>query len=849
MPECPTAEQLDGYLNGVGTDEDQVAVEAHLEHCPRCRAWLDEARANEALFDSVRQALAGDSDRAPPRLGTSAPAGTPRMIARYRIVREIGKGGMGIVYEAEQENPRRTVALKVIKPGVAASDSLRRFEYEAQVLGRLHHPGIAQIFEAGTADAGYGPQPFFAMEFIEGLRLIEYADGEGLGTRQRLAMFARVCHAVQHAHQKGVIHRDLKPGNILVEEDGQPKILDFGVARATDSDVQATTARTDIGQLIGTVPYMSPEQVAGDPGELDTRSDVYSLGVVLYELLTGRLPYDVKRKIVPEAARIIRDEDPTPLSSINRVFKGDIETIVSKALEKDVSRRYQSASALAADIERYLRNEPIAARPPGTWYHLHKFAQRNKAVVAGVGAAIAILTLGSAGMAWLAVRATSAEAESRAQRDEAIAQRTTSERTRAYLQNMLASLDEATMKGPGVTVRAVLDEAVAKLETELEDTPLVAAAVRNAIGSTYIRLGLYEDAEVLLQAALAARQEILGQDHLDVAESLTALAALQQARGEYAQAERSYRRSLTILRRHSDQQRILASNLNKLGGLLVDTREYAEAQEVIREALAIQRKLLDDDAPELAGTLNNLAWVLHNCGDYVSAERLYREALDVRRRAYGEEHSEVALNLDNLAGLLALQGREIEAEQLYRQALAIRRRLLGDTHPKVATSMHYLGWLVHCQDRYAEAEKLYREALEIRRKTLPENHPDIARTLGLLGRVLVDLGQPTAAEPVLRESLRFDRGALSDGKWQSAAVTESVLGSCLAGLGRYEEAEQLLLSSYPEVEQRHGKTHTRTLEALQRIIDLYEAWDRPDETVRFRTLLEDARAGGDVDAE
>jgi serine/threonine protein kinase len=274
MPECPTAEQLDGYLNEVGQADELAAVEAHVECCARCQTWLEEARANEVLLDSVRQALEGAPDRAPSHPRTPASTSTPLTIAHYRILREIGKGGMGIVYEAEQEKPRRIVALKVIKPGVAAGDSLRRFEYEAQVLGRLHHPGIAQIYEAGTADAGSGPQPFFAMEFIEGRRLGEYSDEHDLGTRGRLAMFVNVCHAVQHAHQKGIIHRDLKPGNILVDEAGQPKILDFGVARATNSDVQATTARTDIGQLIGTVPYMSPEQVMGEPGELDTRSDV-----------------------------------------------------------------------------------------------------------------------------------------------------------------------------------------------------------------------------------------------------------------------------------------------------------------------------------------------------------------------------------------------------------------------------------------------------------------------------------------------------------------------------------------------------------------------------------------------
>ncbi len=318
----------------------------------------------------------------------------PDQIGHYTIIRLLGEGGMGTVYQARQENPDRLVALKVIKITQLSEEMLRRFGKEAQVLGRLQHPGIAQVFEAGVAKNPQGHDvPYFAMEFIQGVPLTDYCGKHSLGTPARLELLARICDAVYHAHQKGVIHRDLKPGNILVDETGQPKILDFGVARATDSDIHATL-ETDIGQLIGTVPYMSPEQVSGDPGDLDTRSDVYAMGVIAYELLAGRLPLDLQKKMIHEAARIIREEEPERLSSINRTLRGDIETIVAKALEKDKTRRYHSAEALGSDIRRYLRNETITARPASTWYQLQKFSRRNTGLVCGLAAALVFLVAG-----------------------------------------------------------------------------------------------------------------------------------------------------------------------------------------------------------------------------------------------------------------------------------------------------------------------------------------------------------------------------------------------------------------------------------------------------------------------
>ncbi len=388
----------------MGPEARRSLVESARAEDPELGRELAELLAHDAVplsgVDEPAAGPAGAPDAPGARLlaralaeadRDSAPPEPPGNIGRYTILGVIGEGGMGVVYEARQEDPSRSVALKVIRPGMVSRGLLRRFHHEAQVLGQLQHPGIAQIYEAGTADRGEGGQPFFAMELVRGRPLLEFAEASGLSARARLELVARNCDALHHAHQKGVIHRDLKPANILVTAEGQPKILDFGVARATDADVQTMTMQTDVGQLIGTIPYMSPEQAAGDPAQLDIRSDIYGLGVIAYELLTGRLPYDVSGKLIHEAVRVIQEEPPTRLSAGDRALRGDVETIVSKALAKEKERRYQSAAELAADIRRWLRDEPIVARPSSAMYQIRKFARRHKALVTAIGVIFAVM--------------------------------------------------------------------------------------------------------------------------------------------------------------------------------------------------------------------------------------------------------------------------------------------------------------------------------------------------------------------------------------------------------------------------------------------------------------------------
>ena len=359
-----------------------------------------------------------DTTRPPdPATAPFAHDGLPSTIGAYRIVKRIGEGGMGAVYLAEQQHPRRTVALKVIKAGLGGTAVLRRFEREADLLGRLQHPAVAQIYEAGTADTAFGPRPFFAMEFIQGEPLRRHAAKGHLDARQRLELVAKVCDGVHHAHQRGIIHRDLKPANILVDASGQPKILDFGIARATELDLQATM-QTEAGQIIGTLAYMSPEQVAADPHNIDIRSDIYALGVILYELLAGKLPCGLDTKTLPDAVQAIREEEPATLGVVNRLYRGDVETIVAKALEKDREHRYASASDLAADLRRHLHDEPIIARPASALYQMQKFARRHTAIVAGAAAVIVVLVAGTAVSTWQAVRARRAEAAAQRRFDD-----------------------------------------------------------------------------------------------------------------------------------------------------------------------------------------------------------------------------------------------------------------------------------------------------------------------------------------------------------------------------------------------------------------------------------------------
>jgi serine/threonine protein kinase/tetratricopeptide (TPR) repeat protein len=796
----------------------------------------------------------------------------PAKIGKYRILGVLGTGGMGAVYKAEQEHPRRIVALKVVRPGRVGPELLRRFELESQALGRLQHPGIAQIYEAGTADTGFGLQPYFAMEYIQGDTLQQWVKKNNLSTRQRLELMASICLGVDHAHQRGLIHRDLKPANILVDSTGQPKILDFGIARVTDSDAQATS-HTDVGQLVGTLNYMSPEQMLADPLELDTRSDVYSLGVVLFELLAGCKPFDL-RGGVHEAARKIREQDPPRLGSINRAYCGDIETIVAKALEKNKARRYGSAAALCADIRHYLENEPITARPPSATYQLHKFGQRHRALVFGTAAVFLTLIGG--------VIATAREAR------RVSLERDTATAINDFLQHDLLAQASAgaqaspdTEPDPDLKVRTALDRAAAKIDNKFQKQPQVEASLRQTIANAYEGLGLYEEARRQMELALDLDRRTVGEEHPETLRVTAALADLYDEEGEYAKAEQFFARALSGQRRKlGDASPDTLTTMDDLGLLYLDQAKYSDAEPLLVEVLQTRRRTNGDNEPDTLVAKNNLALLYSKEGRYEQAEPLYTQVLDTRRRVLGPEHPSTLISMNNLAALYAREHRDDKAEPLMTAVLESQQRILGDKHPDTLSSMDNLAALYRRKGDYARSEAIFRQAIEKWRQSVGEEHPDTllsmaglatlyciqgrlpeaekldARVLDARTRVLgpkhpdtieamVSLARVRVlehkfadAEPLLRASLQ-DPGKTT-GDW-THYFRQALLGASLVGQAKFQDAEPLLVQGYEGMAQREDSVSTENRafirESGQRIVQMYAGWHKPDQAAAWRAKV------------
>jgi len=777
-------------------------------------------------------------------------------IGPYRLLQKVGEGGMGEVWEAEQEKPVcRRVALKLIKWGMDTRQVVARFESERQALALMDHPGIAKVFDAGATETG---RPYFVMEYVKGVPINRYCDAHRLTTEERLELFMRVCEGVQHAHQKAIIHRDLKPSNVLVtEQDGkrQPKIIDFGVAKATAQKLTEKTLFTELGVLIGTPEYMSPEQAELTGEDVDTRTDVYSLGVILYELLVGALPFDPKelRSSGLEGIRKkIREEEPhrpsTRLSTLGdaatdsararrvdqptlrRELRGDLDWITMRALEKDRPRRYGSPMELAADIGRHLAHEPVQASPPSTAYRAGKFVRRHRFGVLAAAVGVVALIGFAATMAAQARRiALERDRAERANVDlesvvefqagmlsemdtEGIGVRlmedlkgrveeTSRRRGLSEAEAVVRSFEEAVrgVNATDVALRLIDEEilarAVGTLEEKFSEQPLIEARLRSTIGVTYRELGLYQAAEPEIERAVETQKRVLGDDHPDTLRSMYNLGVVHYTQGRYDEAETIYIETLEA------QERVLGDDhpdtlwtMNSLGWMYLVQGRFDEAEALTLEALETRRRVLGDDHPDTLWSMNGLAEVYRAQGRVDEAEGLNLETFETRKRVLGDDHPRTLASMGNLSLLYGTQGRYDEAEALRIETIEAEKRVFGANHPKTLNSMNSLGVLYLGQGRYDEAEAIHLETLETRRLALGDDHPATLQSMVNLARAYSGQGRYDEAEPLVLKTLETNKRVLGDDH-PSTLFSRHTLANVYSAQGRYDEAEALYIET------------------------------------------------------
>jgi eukaryotic-like serine/threonine-protein kinase len=818
------------------------------------------------------------------------------IIGRYHLLQKIGEGGMGEVWLAEQKEPvRRRVALKLVKAGMNTREVIARFESERQALALMDHPAIAKVFDAGSSPQG---APYFVMEYVAGVPITDYCDTHRLSTRERLELFVHVCEGVQHAHQKAIIHRDLKPSNILVSfVDGRaaPKIIDFGVAKALTQRLTAATLYTRVGTLVGTPEYMSPEQANSSGEDIDTRTDVYSLGVIFYELLAGVPPLDLKKSALEEFLRRLREEEPpkpstrirtldpaaatelarkrqTEPMALARQMRGDLDSIALKALEKDRSSRYGSPSDFAADIGRYLKNEAVLAVPPSLAYRTRKFARRYRGALATAGAFVLVL---------VAATAISIRQSLRANREAAAAQAVND-----FLQNdLLAQASAAKQSGPSakpdpdLKVRTALDRAAARIGGKFDRQPEVEAGIRDTMGQTYMDLGLYPEARTQFERAVDLHRRVLGAENPESLKTMSRLGRIAYLQGKYPEAEALLSQALATQRRvlvpeHPDA----LYSMNNLANVYREEGKYAQAGALFIQTMEIRRRVLGPEHPDTLNSMNGLAFDYFSEGKYAQAEALYSQILEIRRRVLGPEHPDTPHCMNNLAMVYNAEGKYAQADALLGQALEIQRRVLGAEHPETLASMDTLASTYGDEGKYGQAEALFSRALEIMRRVLgPEHrytlyalsdsastyqregkydlaetyaaqvlagrrhalgaqHPDTIVSEADLALAYVSQGKFAESEPVAREALEAEKKVQPD-DWQRFRA-ESLLGASLAGEKKYAQAEPLLLEGYQGMLARKDfiavpdRYHLEL--AHQWLVQLYEAWGKPDKAAEWR---------------
>ena len=807
-------------------EEARAEVKRLLDEHGQAGAFLSEP----GLDDFRVEASAPDPD-------AEGPGTTGTLIGRYQLLQKVGEGGMGEVWQAEQKEPiRRRVAIKLIKAGMNTREVLARFESERQALALMNHQAIAKVFDAGSTARG---AQYFVMEYVAGVPITVYCDNHRLSIRERLELFIRVCEGVQHAHQKAIIHRDLKPSNILVTEvDGvaTPKIIDFGIAKALSQKLTAETMFTRVGMLIGTPEYMSPEQARSSGEDIDTRTDIYSLGIIFYELLAGAPPIELKKIEFEEFLRRLREDDPPKPSTkirtrdsataaevarrrqvgplaLAKQMQGELDAIALMALEKDRARRYGSASELGLDIKRYLNNETVLAVPPSMFYRARKVVHRHRGTLVTTCAVALVL---------IAAAVISIRQSIRANREAAAAQAVND-----FLQNdLLAQASVATQSGPKVDpdlkVRTALDRAATRITGKFDQQPGVEAAIRDTIGRTYMNLGLYAEARKQFESALEIQRRVLGPDNPETFKTMGLVGQTAFNQSNYPEAEALLSQTLDAARRVlGPQDSYTLKSMTNLASVFRRQGKYPKAEALVSQALEIKRLTVGPENPTTLNSMSVLAEIYEEEGKYSEAESLVNQALEVRRRLLGPEHPDTLISMNNLANVYAAQGRYSQAEALHSETLEIRRRVLGADHPYTLSSMNNLADIYDEQGKYTQAEALFKQAIDIRRRVLGLQHSYTLMSMKNLADVYLEEGKYAQAEALAGETGEVQRRMLG-GEHPEVLRSMQTLACVYSAEHKYEQADALFGKTV-EIQRRVlGEQHPDTLDTVSNIASMYQ---------------------------